>query len=341
MKQTLLIVTGCLILLLAACGGKDEGGKSMEQLQKEQGIPVRVKTVAAEKFSKDLSYNATLGGSSESYGLSMLAEVVAGVHARVGDRVSAGQKIVTFPQNTPSAHYEQALTGYNAAKQAHDRLKNVQADGGLSQQDLDNAETQLKLAEANLEASRSMINVRSPISGVLTSVAVNPGEMSHPGQILFTVSGTDGYKAKLTVPDQVAWNLKLGTPATATIGDIELSGRISKISLALDPYTQAVPVEVSFPAPAQRISYGATAEIKLQTQSQSDVIVVNREHIVTKNGQKHVWVSEDGKAVKRAIETGLSDQLKFEVLSGLEPGDLLITEGISLLTDGALIKVMD
>ncbi len=341
MKQTMIIVAGLLILLLAACGGKDEAGKSMEQLQKEQGIPVRVKTVAAETFSKDLSYNASLGGSSESFGLSMLAEVVAGVQARVGDRVSAGQVIVTFPKTTPSAQFEQATTGFNAARQAYERVKNLHAEGAVSRQDLDNAETQFKLAQANLESSRQLITVRAPISGVLTSVAVNPGEMSHPGQILFTVSGTGGYKAKLTVPDKVARELKTGTPATATIGDEEITGRVSKISLALDPYTQAVPVEVSFPATGQRISYGATAQIKLQTQSQSDVIVVNREHIVTENGKNFVWLNANGKAVKRAIETGMDNQLQFEVVSGLAPGDQLITEGISLLSDNALIRVVE
>ncbi len=341
MKQALLIVSSCLILLLAACGGKNQEGKSMQQLQKEQGVPVRVKTVAAETFSKELSYNATLGGSSESYGLSMLAEVVAGVSAKVGDRVSAGQVIVTFPQNTPSAQFEQASTGFSATKQVYDRLSNLHAEGAISQQDLDNAETQFKLARANLESSRKLITVRAPISGVLTSVAVNPGEMSYPGQILFTVSGTGGYKAKLTVPDKVTRGLTAGTPATATIGEDVLSGRISKISLALDPYTKAVPVEVSFPAAGQRISYGATAEIKLQTQSRPDVVVVNREHIVTENGQKYVWVNVNGKAVKRPIETGMDNQLQFEVVSGLEPGDQLITEGINLISENALIRVVE
>ncbi len=340
MKQTIITVICCLALLLAACGGKDQAGKSMEQLHKEQGIPVRVKTVAAENFSKDLSYNATLGGSSESYGLSMLAEVVAGVHAKVGDRVSAGQVIVTFPKTTPSAQFEQASTGYNAARQAYERVKNLQAAGAVSQQDLDNAETQFKLAQANLEASRQLITVTSPISGVLTSLAVNPGEMSHPGQILFAVSGTGGYKAKFTVPDKVARSIKIGTSATATIGDMELTGRVSKISLALDPYTQAVPVEVSLPAAGQRISYGATAEIRLHTQSQADAIVVNREHIVTENGQKYVWVDENGKAAKRPIETGMDNQLQFEVVSGLHPGDQLITEGINLLSENARIRVV-
>ena len=96
---------------------------------------------------------------------------------------------------------------------------------------------------------------------MLTSLAVNPGEMSHPGQILFAVSGTGGYKAKFTVPDKVARSIKIGTSATATIGDMELTGRVSKISLALDPYTGGA-CGSEFNG-GRRISYGATAEIRL------------------------------------------------------------------------------
>ena len=341
MKKTAIITIICLGLLLGACGKKGQQGKSMEQIQKEEGIPVRVVTVTEDSISEELTYNAVLGGSSDSYGISMLADVVAGVHAKVGDRVSAGQVIVSFPRTTPSAQFEQASTGFNAARQAYERMKKLHEEGAISQQDLDNVETQYKLAKANMESSRKLINVTAPLSGVLTSVAVAPGEMSNPGQILFQVSATAGYKAKFNVPDKVARNLRVGTPATATVGDLSLEGRVSKVSLALDPQTQGVPVEVSFPAGGQRVSYGVTARVKLQTQSRTGVIVVNREQIVLENGKKFVWVVEKGQAIKREIETGMDNQVRFEVISGLEPGDILITEGISLLSDNDLIKVIE
>lgn len=341
MRKITIITIICLALLLGACGKKGQQGKSMEQIQKEEGIPVRIITVAEDSFSEELTYNAVLGGSSDSFGISMLSDVVAGVHAKVGDRVSAGQVIVSFPRSTPAAQFEQASTGHDAARQVFERMKKLHAEGAISQQDMDNVETQFKLAKANMESSRKMINVTAPLSGVLTSVAVAPGEMSFPGQILFQVSATAGYKAKFNVPDKVARNLKVGTAATATVGDISLNGRVSKVSLALDPQTQGVPVEVSFPAGGQRVSYGVTARVKLQTQSRDGVIVVNREHITQENGKKYVWVAQKGHAVKREIETGMDNQVRFEVVSGLEPGDLLITEGITLLSENDLIKVIE
>ncbi|MBP9038079.1 MAG: efflux RND transporter periplasmic adaptor subunit [Candidatus Syntrophosphaera sp.] len=340
-KKYILIIILSIALLLTGCGRKSSQFKTLQQIQKEQGIPVRVKTVELDTFVQELSYNASLGGREESYGQALVSEVVNSVNAKIGDRVSAGQIIVTFPRNTPSAQYEQALTAYNAAKTAYERMRNLYNNGAISRQELDNVETQYKVAEANLNASDKMINVRAPISGIITNISVSPGERSYPGQNLFTISTTNGYKAKLMVADKDAYKLKVGTPATATWENITLQGKISKISLALDPLQKAIPVEVTFPNNGNRISFGSTAKIRLQIVSKPNCIVVNREHIVTENDKHYVWINQNNHAIKREITTGLDNQLEFEVTSGLEPGEQLITEGISLLTDNALIRVVE
>jgi len=340
-KKYILIILLSLALLLTACGRKSSQFKTLQQIQKEQGIPVKVKTVELETFTQELTYNASMGGKEESNGQSLVSEVVNSVNAKVGDRVSAGQIIVTFPRNTPSAQYEQALTAYNAAKTAYERMRNLYANGAISRQELDNVETQYKVAEANLNASDKMINVRAPISGIITNISVSPGDRSYPGQNLFTVSTTNGYKAKLMVADRDAMKVKVGTPAIATWENITLNGRVSKISLALDPYQKAVPVEVTFPSNGQRISFGSTAQIRLQYLIKPNSIVVNREHIVNENDKQYVWINQNNHAIKREITTGLDNQLQYEVTSGLEPGEQLIVEGISLLTDNALIKVIE
>lgn len=341
MKRTMIWALIAVLLTIAACGKKDGKTPNMQQIQSEQGIPVRVKTVKPEAFSRELSYNAALSGSEESYGQALVSEVVSTVNARVGDRVQAGQLIVSFPQSTPAAQYEQAKTGFNAARQAYQRMQNLFAEGAISRQDLDNLETQFKIAEANLAASEKMINVRAPISGVITGINVNPGDRTYPGQNLFTVAGGSGYKAKLMIPDQDLSSIRLGIPAAASWGEIELSGRVSRIAMALDPYAKAVPVEVSFTGLNARVPFGVTAQIRLSVGTVNDAIVVSREQLITENGQKYVWVKEGDRARKRAVETGLDNQLQYEVISGLNAGDLLITEGQSLLADNARIRVTE
>ncbi|HCX59187.1 MAG TPA: efflux RND transporter periplasmic adaptor subunit, partial [Candidatus Cloacimonas sp.] len=105
-RTTYLIVAMSLIMLLSACGKKEQDAKSMEQLHEELGIPVRVSQIESDTFVQQLIYNASLQGMQESTVQAMLGDVVTGIKAKVGDRVEKGDVIVTFPVNSPSAQYE-------------------------------------------------------------------------------------------------------------------------------------------------------------------------------------------------------------------------------------------
>jgi hypothetical protein len=143
------------------------------------------------------------------------------------------------------------------------------------------------------------------------------------------------------VPDTEINKIKKGTKATATWLETTISGRVSEIPLAMDNATKAFKVEVSFPGMNKKINYGVTAEISIEVFSKPNVIVVERHQIVSENGTQYVWLNQDGKAVKREITTGLDNTLAFEITSGLNPGDLLITEGINMLTEGAKLRVIE
>lgn len=341
MKKYLIILTALILILISACGKKQEEGKSMEQIYSEEGIPIRQTVVEPSTFRQNLLYNATLNGMEETTVQAMVSDVITRINAKVGDRVVKDQIIVCFPQNTPSAQYEQALTAFNSIKTTYERMQRLFAQGAISQQDLDNVETQYKVSKANLEVSDKMINVRAPISGIITAMNVNPSERAYPGKDLFTVASTNGYKAVVMVPDTEITKFRKGAKATATWLDTTISGRVSEISLAMDSSTKAFRVEVAFPGMNKKINYGVTAEISIEILTKPNVIVVERHQIQSNNGTKYVWLNQDGKAVKREITTGLDNTLTYEVTSGLNPGDILITEGLNLLTEDAKLRVIE
>jgi RND family efflux transporter MFP subunit len=341
MKRITILIAIIMISLMFGCGKKKAESKNMEQIQQEVGIPVRVSTVETTTFRKELSYNASLSGSEESTAQAMVSDIITKINAKVGDKVSQGQIIVSFPANTPAAQWEQASSAFNSIKTVYERMQRLFAQGAISQQDLDNVETQYKVSKANLASSEQMINVRAPISGVITAMMVNPSEKVFPGKDLFTVASTSGYKAVIMVPESEIGMLKKGAKATATWQEETITGRISQISLAMDRDSKAFRVEVLFPGINRNISYGVTAEINIEVMAKPNVIVVPRDNILFENGNKFVWRNVDNKAVKTAIETGLDNSLTFEVVSGLNAGDILITEGINMLTENAKLRVIE
>lgn len=343
MKRNTSIIIIIIILLgmLSACGKKKEDSRTVEQIQREEGVPVRVSTVEASTFRQELTYNASLAGSEESTAQAMVSDIITQINAKVGDKVKEGQIIVRFPINTPSAQWEQASSAFNSIKTVYERMQRLFAQGAISQQDLDNVETQYKVSKANLASSEQMINVRAPISGVITAMLVNPSEKVYPGKDLFTVAALGGYKATIMVPETEIGQLKKGAKATATWQDITLNGKISQISMAMDKDSKAFRVEVLFPGLNSKISYGVTAEIAIEVLSKPNVIVVEREHLVFENGEKFVWRNVNNQAIKTPITTGLDNSLSFEVLTGLSLGDVLVTEGVNMLTENAKLQVIE
>jgi RND family efflux transporter MFP subunit len=327
--------------MLFACSKKKDNAKNMEQIQSEEGIPVRVSTIEPSTYKQVLNYNANLTGSEESTAQAMVSDIITKINGKVGDKVTKGQIIVRFPTNTPAAQWEQASSAFNSIKTVYERMQRLFAQGAISQQDLDNVETQYKVSKANLASSEQMINVRAPISGVITALMVNPSEKVFPGADLFTVASTSGYKAVLMVPESEINLLKKGAKATATWQDVTINGRISQIALAMDMNTRAFRVEVQFPGLNRNLNYGVTAEIAIEVMSKPNVIVIPRETIFFENGNKFVWRNMANKAVKTQITTGLDNSLTFEVISGLSLGDVVITEGINMLTENAKLRVIE
>lgn len=330
-----------MLVLISACGKKKSENKNMEQILSEQGIPIRVTEIQPGNFVQQLKYNSSLTGIEESVVKSLLADVVLSVKVKVGDRVSKGQVLVSFPQNSPAAQYEQAKTAYESTKQSYERMQRLFQDGAISRQDMDNMETAYKVSQANLDASRQMVNITAPISGIVTNVMVNPGEHVFPGHELLKVANTSRYKAIVWVPDTEISKVRIGQKAVATWNEHKLTGRVSQIALALDQQNKAFRVELEFPNSNREIKAGVTVELDIQISNKANCLIVQRSHILQEADQKYVWILDGDKALKREISTGLDNQLEYEVLSGLSSGDKLITQGLNMITEGAKVKVIE
>ena len=341
MKRFIRItLTLILILSFTACVKKQQASKNIEQLQKENGIPVRITGITPTSFVQELTYNAPLSGIEESTAKSMVSDIVVQVNAKVGDYVKKDQTIITFPQDTPAAQYNQANSAFLNAKQTYERMQRLFAQGAISQQDMDNVTTGYTVSKANLNSSSQMVYVKAPISGYITAMKVNQADHVGPGAELFTVSNTTKYKATIWVPDTDIQNIKKGQIAIAKWGEQTLTGRITTVSLAMDQDKKAFKTEIIFDTHPKQIISGVTLEIRIEVAKIANTIVIERKSIIEDNGKKFVWLEQDKKAKKIEIVTKRDNGIEYEVSSGVKAGDKLITEGISQLTENCLVQVI-
>src|SRR5438270_8692920 len=235
----------------------------------------------------------------------------------------------------------QAKSAYNIAKKHLDGLNAVGKQGALK-----SASGQLTSAKGKLlnsEAQLSYSDVRSPIAGFITDRPLYPGEMASTAAPLLTVMDISQVIAKAHIPQSDALQLHKGDAATISLAGLEktIDGKVSLISPALDPNSTTVEVWVQAPNPDQLLRPGTTAQIAITAQTVKDALVVPSAALLNAKGDvaQVLVVDSQNQASSRDVKTGITTGQQVQIVSGLKPGEMVVTEGAYGLPDKTKVKI--
>ena len=259
----------------------------------------------------------------------------------MGDYVKKGQPIIRFPKNNPTANYYQAQAAYKAAEQGFKRIENLYNSNGISRQTYDDTKTQYDVQKANWITVNDMLEVKAPISGSITRLNVQTSDNVHPGDKLFTVSNYDELSSVVWVADHEIRQIQKGQRASAEWEGLSLNGVVTQVDLAMDKEQKAFAVHLKFSNVEHSVPSGITADINIETQLVPAAIVVHRNEMLSNQNEWFVYLDKDGIAIRQVIQPGMRQGMLYEVLSGLNPEDKLITKGINLVRDQSAILVIE
>ncbi|NOX89637.1 MAG: efflux RND transporter periplasmic adaptor subunit [Calditrichaeota bacterium] len=327
------------LLILSNCAKEKTEAKNMEQIYAEEGVPVKIREIKPQKFTRSLYFNAPLRGYRESSAFASIGDRVEKILVKVGDYVRKDQVLLTFPTDNPAARYYQAKVAYENAERLYKRMDNLFKTGGISQQDLDNAKTQYEVAKANWDAVRQAVKVKAPISGYVTKIDVRETDNVDSKAELFTIAQTQRMRAEIWVSEKEIEEVKEGLPAVARWNGVEIKGRVVQVNMAMDVIHKAFKAILEFDNPDNRFKCGVTAEIEIESYQNPEAVVIEATDVIKEGDAYFVFVNLDGLAKKRPVELGKQNGMKIEVLKGLKPGDQLIVEGQMLLKEGSKVKI--
>jgi len=197
------------------------------------------------------------------------------------------------------------------------------------------------LSTMNIQSNMSKI--KSPINGTIDAVMARVGETASPAAPAFRVINTQKLKAKASVSEGYAANIKQGNRVNVNMPDInkEYNSKLSFVSRTIDPQSRSFTVEVRM-KPDASLRANMVAVLNIVDYSNSNAITVPINTIQTMDGNSYVYVAhtENGKSVakKQEVKVGRTNKDKAEILSGLKDGDQLITVGFQGLNDGEGVK---
>lgn len=235
----------------------------------------------------------------------------------------------------------QARSAYDVAKK---HLDGLNATG--KQSALKSASGQLTSAKGKLmnsEAQLSYSEVRSPINGVITDRPLYPGEMASTSTPLLTVMDISQIIAKAHIPQSDALLLRKGDQATITMAGLEkpVAAKVSLVSPALDPNSTTVEIWVQAANPEQQLRPGMTAQIAITAQTVKNALVIPASALINakEDAAQVMVVDAQSQAQSRDVKVGIQSGNQAQIVSGLKPGEVVVTAGAYGLPDKTKVKI--
>lgn len=229
----------------------------------------------------------------------------------------------------------------NKAKAAYERAKRLIADSIISQKEFENAEMEYESARLAANASSgnsSGCNVVSPLTGFVKQVLVKPGEYVEVGEVLATVTKSCNLQLRAEVPEKhfaslnkiKSANFKMGYDNIArSLKD--LNGHLVAVAKIAEEGSAYIPVTFEF-SNSSGIVPGSFADIWLILNERADVLTIPVAALTEAQGVFYAYVQnpeDEDEFERKELRIGASDGLRVEVLSGLDEGDLVVTEGVT------------
>ena len=271
-----------------------------------------------------------------------------------GDVVKKGQVLAILDAPEVQEQYQQAVADYKIKKLTYERLNSVwqETPEVIAKQDVDVAEAGYEGAKHMLEQRTALFDytkVRAPYAGIITARFADPGALiqiataSATGAIpLFTIMDIETVRVYTNIPQDDAPLVKPGTTqAILTVREHpgrQFKGTVTRTTLALDPATRSMLVEIDLPNPDHALQPGTYGEASLVLRQSRDALSITPGTIVTSGKLKSVFVVEDGRARLVPIQTGITDGRSVEVLKGLTGAEDVVVVGKGKLIDGMAVN---
>jgi membrane fusion protein (multidrug efflux system) len=196
--------------------------------------------------------------------------------------------------------------------------------------------------EAEIELTQAQIaetEIRAPFDGVVGLRFVSLGAFVNANTRIATLQQLDRLKLDFTVPEKYATQIKPGNPVTFRTADGEsYQGEIYAVDPRIDATTRTVLGRAVCRNDRGRLLPGAFASVEITLSQLKDALLIPAQAIIPGLDDRSVFVMQQGKAQRRAIQTGARTATTVHVVSGLAAGETVITSGLVQLRAGQAVS---
>lgn len=362
-KLSMVAAMACCCFLFYSC---------QESQQAAQDVTYASMTIGTTDVNVSEIYPASIEGRQDIAIFPQVSGTISKVCVSEGERVRKGESLFIIDQvpfkaalQMAEANVESAKAGVATAQLVYDSRVKLFEEKVISEFDMLTSRNQLLTAKAGLaQAEAQLVTARnnmtytqvlSPVDGVVGTIPFRAGALVSPAlpQPLTTVSDNREMYVYYSISEVAFLGLTNGhkdmAEAVTALPPVKLeladgsiyptNGRIETISGVIDPSTGSVSIRAVFPNEGGILHSGASGRIILE-RAHKDVILIPCSATFELQDLIFAYKYVDGKAVATRLAVQLSDDGKsYIVQSGLQAGDVIVTEGVGLIRDNQEIKI--
>jgi membrane fusion protein (multidrug efflux system) len=306
-------------------------------------------TVDAVRIAyKTLDFNVRVTGSviaDENVTLnSEVSGIVEGIHFEEGMRVQKGQLLVSLNDDEIEAELEKLAFNKKLFEDAEFRQRQLLENEAISREEYEVALNTLNTSLADiklLQTRQAKHKIRAPFTGTLGLREISLGSYLTPGVDIVNLYKTNPIKIDFQIPGRYLKDVNVGDKLFFTVDayDEPFEGEIYAIEPEIDPRTRSIQLRARSANPDRKLLPGQFAKINLVLEEIEEAIMVPTISVIPELNTTKVFVFNDGKVESKTVETGIRNEDEVQIVSGLQPGDVVITSGLLQVRNGMEINV--
>lgn len=360
MKKIFIPFVSIALTVFVSCSDEKK-----EILSQDSAIPVRLSGGDSNTAKQFITVSGKIEAQNSANISTRMMGYVTKVNVRVGQKVTAGQLLVsinTADLEAKKAQVEasilQATAGYNNAKKDYDRFVQLFKQQSASQKELDDMTARYEMAKAGLEGAKQMrneivaqfsyANITAPFSGVIMNTFVKEGDMANPGMPLVSIEGASQLQVMAMVSETDITAITTGMQVNVLVksSNKTLQGKVSEVSTSSKNTGGQYLVKVTLDKTDASVLSGMFVNVQFPVvNTKSDTTQTNNvlvpATVLIKQGQLQgiYTIGADNVAILRWLRIGKTFGNQVEVLSGLSAGEQYITSADGKLYNGAKVTI--
>lgn len=308
---------------------------------------VTVAVVSRQMLADEVESVGTAQANESLNLTAKVSDTVTAIHFNDGGFVEQGDVLVELTNTAEAARLTEARASEADARRQFDRLQSLIETNLISQTDLEEARTRWETADARLEGVIANMNdrvVRAPFSGVLGFRNISEGTLVTPNTVITTLDDISTIKLDFNIAEVYLAQLQPGQTIAANsivYRGVDFEGIVSSVGSRVDPVTRSVQVRAEIANPDGMLRPGMLLTVGL-TLSARDTVVVPEAAVVPSQGRQFVFVVDEESIARRVeVELGRRRPGLVEIVSGVVPGQRVVTQGVAQVRPDARVRVLN